>query len=253
MWLWFVENRRKYKLFPLPVTINILHISKPKLNFFWENFPSWVFSCFSKFHPKVPHRRMAFLKGTVSRDGWWHVWLVLGLNRDLAIFLIFMYFNDFIKQKVYFSQLMRVYVGLIILEACTQSRFPCFLLVGWVSSGIGPCFPLAGGLCKLYANARGKWQIQRQPLLVHKVPGATLIQAQNYPFMSSKAQSSSWDSPFNAILRKLDVYKNFPSIYLIIIFMQEPPAMAPDRGGNQAKREAGGERNRARGLLIIRC
>jgi hypothetical protein len=35
-------------------------------------------------------------------------------------------------------------------------------LVG--SSGIGPCFPLAGGLCKFYANARG--QIQRQLLLV---------------------------------------------------------------------------------------
>jgi len=26
------------------------------------------------------------------------------------------------------------------------------------------CFPLAGGLCKLYANAREKLQIERQPL-----------------------------------------------------------------------------------------
>jgi hypothetical protein len=35
-----------------------------------------------------------------------------------------------------------------------------------ISSGIGPCFPLAGALCKLYANAVGKWQIERQALLV---------------------------------------------------------------------------------------
>jgi hypothetical protein len=35
-----------------------------------------------------------------------------------------------------------------------------------ISSGIGPCFPLAGALCKLYVNAGGKLQIHRQPLLV---------------------------------------------------------------------------------------
>jgi hypothetical protein len=29
---------------------------------------------------------------------------------------------------------------------------------------IGPFFPLAGGLCKFYANKGGKQQIQRQPL-----------------------------------------------------------------------------------------
>jgi hypothetical protein len=34
------------------------------------------------------------------------------------------------------------------------------------SSGIGPCFPLAGGLCKFYANAGGLQPIQRQLLLV---------------------------------------------------------------------------------------
>jgi hypothetical protein len=33
-------------------------------------------------------------------------------------------------------------------------------------SGIGPCFPLAGGLCKLYANSGGKQPLQRQLLLV---------------------------------------------------------------------------------------
>jgi hypothetical protein len=32
--------------------------------------------------------------------------------------------------------------------------------------GIGPRFPLAGGLCKFYANAGGKRPIQRQPFLV---------------------------------------------------------------------------------------
>jgi hypothetical protein len=34
-----------------------------------------------------------------------------------------------------------------------------------ISSGIGPCFPLAEELCKFYANAGGKRPIQRQPLL----------------------------------------------------------------------------------------
>ncbi len=36
------------------------------------------------------------------------------------------------------------------------------------SSGIGPFFPFAGGLCKVYANAaeENKQQIQRQLLLV---------------------------------------------------------------------------------------
>jgi hypothetical protein len=38
--------------------------------------------------------------------------------------------------------------------------------VWYISSGIGPCFPLAGGLCKFYANAGGKRPIQRQPVLV---------------------------------------------------------------------------------------
>jgi hypothetical protein len=40
--------------------------------------------------------------------------------------------------------------------------------------------------------------------------------------------------------------------FIMLIIVQEPPTVASDRGGNQAKREARGERNRARGLLIIR-
>jgi hypothetical protein len=46
--------------------------------------------------------------------------------------------------------------------------FPCFLLVSevWdITLGIGPCFPLAGGLCKFYANAIGERPIPRQQLL----------------------------------------------------------------------------------------
>jgi hypothetical protein len=64
-----------------------------------------------------------------------------------------------LSRKKCILRLMRVYIGLIMLAACTYSRFPCFLLVSrvWeISSGIGPCFPLVGGLCKLYANAGEK-------------------------------------------------------------------------------------------------
>jgi hypothetical protein len=53
--------------------------------------------------------------------------------------------------------------------------------------GIGPCFPLAGGLCKLYANAGGKQQIQRQLLLVqYKQQANPHLSMNNYnPFVPS--------------------------------------------------------------------
>jgi hypothetical protein len=64
-----------------------------------------------------------------------------------------------LKRKKCISRgLMQVCFGLIILAACTSSRFPCLLLVSrvWdISSGISPFFSLAGGLCKFYANAGG--------------------------------------------------------------------------------------------------
>ncbi len=44
---------------------------------------------------------------------------------------------------MYFSRFMRVVVDLIMLLACTKSRFPCFLMVirvCYISSSIGPCF-----------------------------------------------------------------------------------------------------------------
>jgi hypothetical protein len=69
-------------------------------------------------------------------------------------------------------------------SGCTLSRYPCFLLVSriWdISSGIGPCFPLAGGLCWFYANAGGKPTIQRQPLLVqYKQQANTLLSMNNF-------------------------------------------------------------------------
>jgi hypothetical protein len=68
---------------------------------------------------------------------------------------IFILFNDFLVQKVDFSRLMRVYVGLIML-ACVPSLglLASYWSAGFgtFSSGSGPCFPLAGGLCKFYAN-----------------------------------------------------------------------------------------------------
>ncbi len=75
------------------------------------------------------------LKWTVSRDGfgfWWHAWSV----------------NDFITQRVDFSRLIRVCVGLLMLAASTEVQVS-LLLIGcsrvWdISSCFDPCFPLAG-------------------------------------------------------------------------------------------------------------
>jgi hypothetical protein len=64
------------------------------------------------------------------------------------------------------------------------ARFPYFLLVSrvWdISSGIVPFFPLAGGLCKFYANNGGKRPKQRQPLLVlYWQPINPLLSMNNY-------------------------------------------------------------------------
>ncbi len=53
------------------------------------------------------------------------------------------------------------------------------LLIGQQELGhflcIDPCFPLARGMCKFYANAGGKRPIQRQPLLVHYKHQANLL------------------------------------------------------------------------------
>jgi hypothetical protein len=49
------------------------------------------------------------------------------------------------------------------------------------SSGIGSCFPLAGGLCKFYASAGVKQLIQRQlPLVQYKQQANPLLSMNNY-------------------------------------------------------------------------
>ena len=49
-----------------------------------------------------------------------------------------------------------------------------------ISSCIDPCFPLAGGLCKFYANPGGKLPIQRQLLLVQYKQEANPLLLHNY-------------------------------------------------------------------------
>jgi hypothetical protein len=64
----------------------------------------------------------------------------------------------------------------------TYPRFLCFLLVSRIwenSSGIGPFFPVAGGLCKFYAEAGGRKQIQRQLLLVQYKQQANSLLSMN--------------------------------------------------------------------------
>jgi hypothetical protein len=69
-----------------------------------------------------------------------------------------------------------VYLVKVFLLLIGQQGFGHFF-----SSGIGPCFPLAGGLSKFYANARGKRPIQRQPLLEqYKQQANPLLSMNNY-------------------------------------------------------------------------
>jgi hypothetical protein len=60
--------------------------------------------------------------------------------------------------------------------------------IWWISSDIDPFFPLASGLCKFYANAGGKQQIQRQLLLVQFKQQANplLSMNKNTPFVISR-------------------------------------------------------------------
>jgi hypothetical protein len=51
-----------------------------------------------------------------------------------------------------------------------------------ISSCIGQCFPLAGGLCKFYANAGGKRQIQCQPMQ-YKQQANPLLSMHNYTLL----------------------------------------------------------------------
>jgi hypothetical protein len=61
--------------------------------------------------------------------------------------------------KVYFSRLMRVFIGLLMLLASYLVQVSLLLIgqQGFVDFRYRPfCFPLAGGLCKFYTNAGGK-------------------------------------------------------------------------------------------------
>jgi hypothetical protein len=66
-------------------------------------------------------RNLGVLKGTVLQDRfrfWWYAWSVQGLKRERGQFLNFVRCsNGFILQKMYFSRLMRVCVGFIMLVA----------------------------------------------------------------------------------------------------------------------------------------
>ncbi len=52
-----------------------------------------------------------------------------------------------------------------------------------IFSDIGPCFPVAGELCKFYGNAGGKRQIQRKP-----TPLSAIQAASQFTFISVQLQ-----------------------------------------------------------------
>ncbi len=118
------------------------------------------------------------LKRIVSGDWfgfWWHVWLVLGINRGRTVFLIFLLLHWFYNAKSVFLAVnaslrwLNNFSGVYLVQIF-------LLLIG----PQGPCFPLAGVLCKFYANAGGKRPIQRQHLLVQYKKQATPLLSVNY-------------------------------------------------------------------------
>ncbi len=73
------------------------------------------------------------------------------------VFKFFRCSNDYIMKKVYFSQLMRVCVGSIMLAACTQSRFPCFGQQGLVDFfKYRPWLPIGWRIVQILRQRRGK-------------------------------------------------------------------------------------------------
>ncbi len=138
------------------------------------------------------------LKGTVSRDGfgfWWCVWLVLGLNRGRGPF--FKYFScsiNFITQKVHFSRLMRIYVGLMMLSACTSFRFPCFLLVSRIWEILQRhLLYIRWSTVQILRQRMKKGTMQRQLLfLQHKQQANPLLSVHNFtPFLTGMTKISS--------------------------------------------------------------
>ncbi len=118
------------------------------------------------------------VKGTVSRLGFrWHKWMDIGLSKRRAWFfdcsdvppnLLSHYRISLVYAK---REWLHNFLGQVFLLLNCSAGFRIFLRV------IDPFFPLAGGLCNLYANDRGKWPIQRQPPFVRRQPQAN-------PFLS---------------------------------------------------------------------
>ncbi len=91
----------------------------------------------------------------------------------------------FITQKVYFSRLIRVYVGLIIMLAAVYLVEVSLLLIG--QRGLGhffrywPLLLIGWRIVKVLRQRRRKTTIQRQPLLVqHKQLANPLLSMHNY-------------------------------------------------------------------------
>jgi hypothetical protein len=72
-----------------------------------------------------------------------------------------------------------------------------------MSSGMGPCFPMAGGLCKFYANAGGNQPMQRQLLLVqYKQQANPNLSVHNYTPLVISRNDKNKQSINSAVARK---------------------------------------------------
>jgi hypothetical protein len=87
---------------------------------------------------------------------------------------------------------MRVFFGLMGLSVSGVYLVQISLLFirFWdISSGIGPCFPLAGGSCKFYVNTGGKRPKQHQAR--YKQQANPLLSMNNYtPLMISRSDKN---------------------------------------------------------------
>jgi hypothetical protein len=88
-----------------------------------------------------------------------------------AAFKCFSCSNDGINASLsWLNNVTGIYLVQVYLLLIGQQGLEIFLC-------IGPCFPLAGELCKFYANAGGKRPIQRPPPLV--ISGSLLWRSSN--------------------------------------------------------------------------
>jgi hypothetical protein len=115
-----------------------------------------------------------------------------------------------------------VYLVQVSLLLISQQGFRYF-------SGIGPCFSLAGGLCKFYANAEGKRPIQRQPLIVQYKHQANPLLSMLHVLISGneknmqltllnqrKLELTARNTLFFKSLEHLKIFLNGPVLYLCL-------------------------------------